>query len=63
MATASAKYEFADWINVTARAKMDRNNERRERMYDAGQILCLLLNTVITPRVISRINRYTVNYC
>ena len=28
MATASAKYEFADWINVTARAKMDRNNER-----------------------------------
>ena len=36
MATASAKYEFADWINVTARAKMDRNNERRERMYDAG---------------------------
>ncbi len=42
MATASAKYEFADWINVTARAKMDRNNERRERMYDAEQILCLL---------------------
>lgn len=36
MATASLKYDFADWVNVTARAKMDRNNERRERMYDAG---------------------------
>lgn len=36
MATASAKYDFASWINVTARAKMDRNNERRERKYDAG---------------------------
>lgn len=36
MATASAKYDFASWINVTARAKMDRNNESRERMYDAG---------------------------
>ena len=36
MATASVKYDFADWINLTARAKMDRNNERRERMYDAG---------------------------
>ena len=34
MATASAKYEFADWINVTARAKMDRNNERREQTLD-----------------------------
>lgn len=36
MATASVKYDFADWINLTGRAKMDRNNERRERMYDAG---------------------------
>ena len=36
MATASAKYDFADWVNLTARLKMDRNNERRERKYDAG---------------------------
>ena len=36
MATASLKYDLANWVNVTARAKMDRNNERRERMYDAG---------------------------
>lgn len=36
MATASVKYDLTDWINVTGRAKMDRNNERRERMYDAG---------------------------
>ena len=36
MATASAKYDFADWVNLTARVKMDRNNERRERKYDAG---------------------------
>ena len=42
---------------------MDRNNERRERMYDAGTNTLFVLNTVITPRVISRINRYTVNYC
>ena len=36
MASASLKYDFADWINLTGRVKMDRNNERRERMYDAG---------------------------
>lgn len=36
MATASAKYDFADWINVMVRVKMDRNNESHERMYDAG---------------------------
>lgn len=36
MATASVKYDFTDWINLTGRAKIDRNNERRERMYDAG---------------------------
>lgn len=35
-ATASVKYDFADWINVMARVKMDRNNETHERMYDAG---------------------------
>lgn len=36
MATASLKYEFAKWINLTGRVKMDRNNETHERMYDAG---------------------------
>lgn len=36
MATASLKYDFAKWINVSARVKMDRNNETHERMYDAG---------------------------
>lgn len=36
MATASVKYDFAKWINLSGRVKMDRNNERRERMYDAG---------------------------
>lgn len=36
MATASLKYDFAKWINVSVRVKMDRNNETHERMYDAG---------------------------
>ena len=36
MATASVKYDLAKWINLTARVKMDRNNEKHERMYDAG---------------------------
>ncbi len=36
IASASLKYEFADWINLTARTKIDRNNESRERKYDAG---------------------------
>ena len=36
MATASLKYDFAKWINLTGRVKMDRNNETHERMYDAG---------------------------
>lgn len=36
MATASAKYDFTDWINLTGRVKMDRSNEQHERKYDAG---------------------------
>lgn len=36
MATASLKYEFADWINLSGRVKMDRTNERREKKYDAS---------------------------
>lgn len=36
MATASLKYDLAKWINLTGRVKMDRNNEKHERMYDAG---------------------------
>lgn len=35
-ASAQFRYEFADWINVTARAKIDRDNETRERKFDAG---------------------------
>lgn len=35
-ASAQFRYEFADWINVTARAKIDRDNESRERKFDAG---------------------------
>lgn len=30
------KYDFNDWINVTVRAKYDRDNETRERKYNAG---------------------------
>ncbi len=35
-ASAQFRYDFADWINVTARAKIDRDNETRERKMDAG---------------------------
>ena len=35
-ASAQFRYDFADWINVTARAKIDRDNETRERKFDAG---------------------------
>ncbi len=58
---ASAKYDFADWINVTARAKMDRNNERRERMYDAGTNTLFASKYGYYPRVILKISRYTAN--
>jgi TonB-linked SusC/RagA family outer membrane protein len=36
MGTASFRYDFAKWINLTARARIDRNAETRERKYDAG---------------------------
>ena len=36
MATASFNYKVADWLNLTARAKIDRSNNTKERMYDAG---------------------------
>jgi TonB-linked SusC/RagA family outer membrane protein len=35
-ASAQFRYEFADWINVTGRAKIDRDNETRERKLNAG---------------------------
>lgn len=35
-ASAQFRYDFADWINVTARAKIDRDNETRERKMNAG---------------------------
>ena len=35
-ASAQFRYDFTDWLNVTARAKIDRDNETRERKYDAG---------------------------
>lgn len=35
-ASAQFKYEFNDWINLTARAKIDRDNETRERKLKAG---------------------------
>lgn len=34
--SAQFKYDFNDWINVTVRAKYDRDNESRERKYNAG---------------------------
>lgn len=36
MATASLNYELADWIDLTGRVKIDRNNHTKERKYDAG---------------------------
>lgn len=35
-ASAQFKYDFAPWIYATARAKIDRDNETRERKLDAG---------------------------
>ena len=35
-ASAQFRYDFTDWLNVTARAKIDRANESRERKFDAG---------------------------
>lgn len=35
-ASAQFRYEFNDWINLTARAKIDRDNETRERKMNAG---------------------------
>lgn len=35
-ASAQFRYEFAPWINVTARVKLDRDVQTRERKYNAG---------------------------
>jgi len=35
-ASAQFKYDLASWINLSVRAKLDRDNQNRERKYDAG---------------------------
>ncbi|SOD18218.1 SusC/RagA family TonB-linked outer membrane protein [Pedobacter xixiisoli] len=36
MANGSVKYEFANWINLSARAKIDKSNDRFEKKYYAS---------------------------
>ncbi len=36
MTTASLKYQLNDWINLTGRVKMDKNNEKAERKFAAS---------------------------
>ena len=36
MANASLKYEFAKWINLSGRVKMDKSNDRYEKKYNAS---------------------------
>jgi TonB-linked SusC/RagA family outer membrane protein len=36
MTSLSLKYELADWINLTGRARLDTDNEHHENMRDAG---------------------------
>ena len=38
MASAQLKYEIADWINISGRAKVDKSNETFERKYSAGSL-------------------------
>lgn len=61
MATASLKYDFAKWINVSARVKMDRNNETHERMYDAGTNTLFASKYGFYSRATSKESRFMVN--
>ncbi|WP_423126559.1 SusC/RagA family TonB-linked outer membrane protein [Gaoshiqia sp. Z1-71] len=36
MTNATLKYEFADWVNLSGRVKMDRNNDRYEKKFSAS---------------------------
>lgn len=36
MTSASLKYEFADWINLSGRAKIDQSNDKYEKKYNAS---------------------------
>ncbi|GAB6009785.1 SusC/RagA family TonB-linked outer membrane protein [Dysgonomonas reticulitermitis] len=36
MANISLKYDIADWINLTGRVKLDKDNEQLEKKFDAG---------------------------
>lgn len=36
MANGSLKYEFANWINLSARAKLDKSSDRYEKKYNAS---------------------------
>lgn len=36
MANATLKYEFADWINLSGRIKMDQSNEKYEKKFNAS---------------------------
>lgn len=38
MASAQLKYDIADWINVSGRAKIDKSNEVFERKFSAGSL-------------------------
>lgn len=44
-ASAQFKYEIAPWVNISARAKYDRDNETRERQYYAGTNLLFTENS------------------
>lgn len=36
MTNATLKYEFADWVNLSARIKVDRDNDRYEKKFNAS---------------------------
>ncbi|WP_295729246.1 SusC/RagA family TonB-linked outer membrane protein [uncultured Muribaculum sp.] len=69
--TAQFRYEIAPWINVSARAKYDRDDQTRERKYDAGTNLLytekslkgyyaqnLIVGEQIYAEVLASINKY-----
>ena len=60
-ASAQFRYDFTDWLNVTARAKIDRANESRERKYDAGTNTQYASKYGFYPRRLSPTSRYTAS--
>jgi TonB-linked SusC/RagA family outer membrane protein len=68
LTNASLKYQVKDWISIAGRVKLDRNNEKSERKYDASTNLLFAsekgyyrLNTIdnqqIYADVIANINK------